>query len=262
MRRPSWLVVALAGQVAAVAGFGIARGNRRFVAYLVVWFLLALLIRAGHRRWPLPRATLAALAGAGAVHLAGGLLPSPDRGAPILYETWLVPGVLKFDQAGHAFISGVVTVAVFQALGHFIDDDRAGPGIRAIAAMLVCWGFGAANELFEFLSALRFPDAYVGGLDNTGWDLAFNAVGGLLAAIGCAALTGTDGRARHWAGVVASHRPGGGQPFAGRALSDPVDVPPLALHPIGGHVEEEVAVAGGVHPGDVGIGPADRPFQH
>ena len=80
MRRPSWLVVALAGQVAAVAGYGIAQGNRRVVAYLVVWSLLALLIRAGHRRWPLPRATVVALAVAGAVHLAGGLLPSPTEG--------------------------------------------------------------------------------------------------------------------------------------------------------------------------------------
>jgi hypothetical protein len=257
MRRPPWLAVALAGQAAAVVGFGIARGNRRVVAYLVVWSLLALLIRAGHRRWPLPRATLWALVGAGAVHLAGGLLPSPEKGAPILYETWLVHGVLKFDQAAHCFISAVVTVAVFGALGHVIDEDRAGPGVRAIVAMLVCWGFGAANELFEFLSSLRFPDAYVGGLDNTGWDLAFNALGGVLAAIACTALVAGN-RPR----VAAPHRPGGGEPLVLRASPDPVDVPPLGLHPLGRDVEEQVAVAGGVHPRNVGVRPADRPLQH
>ena len=75
--------------------FGIARSNRRVIAYLIVWSLLALMIRAGHRRWPLPRATLVALTVAGAVHLAGGLLPSPEQGAPIFYETWLIPGVLR-----------------------------------------------------------------------------------------------------------------------------------------------------------------------
>jgi hypothetical protein len=284
------LVVALAGQVAAVAGYGIARGNRRVVAYLVVWSLLALLIRAGHRRWPLPRATVVALAAAGALHLAGGLLPSPDQGAPILYETWLVPGVLKFDQAAHAFISAVVTVAVFQALRYLIDDDRAGgPGVRAIVAMLACWGFGAANELFEFLSALRFPDAYVGGLENTGWDLAFNTLGGLLAAIACTALgtaatrstasargrasatTGVaeerhlaelGGRAADGAGVPPLHRPGGGKVFAVARLADPVHVPPLGFDPLGGDVEEEVAMGGGVHPGDVGVLPADHPVQY
>ena len=72
--------------------------------------------------------------------------------------------------------------------------------------MLVCWGFGAANELFEFLSALRFADAYVGGLDNAGWDLAFNSLGGLLAAIGCAALAAPADWSR--AGVPPEHRPG------------------------------------------------------
>jgi hypothetical protein len=260
-------VVGLAAQVAAVAGYGIAQGNRRVVAYLVVWSFLALLIRAGHRRWPLPRATIVALAVAGAVHLAGGLLPSPDSGVPIFYETWLVPGVLKFDQAAHAFISAVVTVAVFQALGHVVDPRRAGPGVRAVVAMLVCWGFGASNELFEFLSALRFPDAYVGGMENTGWDLAFNALGGVLAAIACTWGLQRSPR-RHPAlaadrpGVAPRDRPRGGEPFAVGPLPDPLDMPPLALHPFGGHVEDEIAVGGGVHPGDVGVRPADHPFQH
>jgi hypothetical protein len=257
-RRLSWFSVALAGQVAAVAAYGIVQGNRRVVAYLIVWSLLALLIRAGHRRWPLPGATLVALAGAGALHLAGGLLPSPADGSPILYETWLVDGLLKFDQAAHAAISAVVTVAVFQALGHVIDERRAGPGLRAVTAMLVCWGFGAANELFEFLSALRFHDAYVGGLDNAGWDLAFNSAGGVLAAIAC----GASSRPGAGAGIAPDDRPGGGQVFGAGPFPDPLDVPPPALDALGRHVEHEVSVAGGRHPGDMGIRPADRPLQH
>jgi uncharacterized membrane protein YjdF len=256
-RRLSWFSVALAGQVAAVAAYGAAQGNRRVIAYLVVWTLLALLIRAGHRRWPLPRATLVALAGAGALHLAGGLLPSPADGSPILYETWLIDGLLKFDQAAHAVISAVVTVAVFQALGHVIDDRRAGPGLRAMIAMLVCWGFGAANELFEFLSALRFADAYVGGLDNAGWDLAFNSVGGVVAAIGCSA----SARAGAGARIAADDGPRGGQAFGVGPLADPVHVPPLALDALGRHVEHEVAVGGRVDPVDVRVRPADRPLQ-
>ena len=262
MRRPSWFVVALAAQVAAVVGFGVARGNRRVIAYLIVWSLLALVIRAGHRRWPLPRGTVIALTVAGAVHLAGGLLPSPEPGAPIFYETWLVPGVLKFDQAAHAFISAVVTVATFGALGHVLDEDRAGPGLRAMLAMLVCWGFGAANELFEFLSALRFTDTYVGGLDNAGWDLAFNVAGGVIAAIGCAALAAPRPRSGPGSGVAPGQRPGGGQALVLRPLPDPVDVPPLAFDPVSGHVEDDVAVASGVDPGDLGVGAVDRPLQH
>ncbi len=187
MRRPTWFTIVIAGQLAAATGFSVGRGSRRIVAYLIVWSVLALLVRAGHRRWPLPRATLAALAVAGGLHLAGGLLPSPEPGSPILYETWLLPGVLKFDQAAHAAISAVVTVALFQVLGHCMDPRRAGPVPRALLALVACWGFGAANELFEFLSSLRFTDAYVGGFDNAGWDLVFNTFGSVLAAICCVA---------------------------------------------------------------------------
>ncbi|HYH50724.1 MAG TPA: hypothetical protein VEG38_14350, partial [Acidimicrobiia bacterium] len=85
MRRPSWLSIALSGQAAAVVAYGVAWGNRRVIAYLVVWSLLVALAVAGHRRWPLPRPTLFALTGAAALHLAGGLLPSPDPNAPMLY---------------------------------------------------------------------------------------------------------------------------------------------------------------------------------
>jgi hypothetical protein len=66
-----------------------------------------------------------------------------------------------------------------------LDPIRAGRGTRAAIALLACWGFGAANELFEFLSSLRFADAYVGGLENAGWDLAFNTAGSAIAAVCC-----------------------------------------------------------------------------
>lgn len=182
----------MVAQLAGFSAFALARGDRRLVAYLLMWGLLAALVRFAHRRWPLPPATLGALAACGAVHLAGGLLPSPDDGAPILYETWLVDGVLKFDQVAHAGISAVVTVAAFQILGHLLDPAAAPTSVRAVLALLACWGFGAANELFEFLSGLRFDDSYAGDLSNAGWDLAFNTAGSLAAALACVALTLTS----------------------------------------------------------------------
>lgn len=187
MRRGTGTWLGALGPPTAAVGLGIARGDRRVVAYVVVWALLALLVRAAHRRWPLSPAALGALVGAGTLHLCGGLLPSPDGGAPILYETWLVPGTLKFDQAAHALISAVVAAVVFELLGHVLADG-AGVGVRAVLALLATWGFGAANELFEFLSATRFADAYVGDLANAGWDLAFNSAGSLAAVLACALL--------------------------------------------------------------------------
>ena len=161
-------VVALAPVVAATS-FAAARGDRRVVAYLLVWAVLAALVRAVHRRRPLPEPALLALAAAGAAHLAGGLAPSPDPAAPTLYETWLVEGVLKYDQLAHASICAVVTLAAAHVVA------------RPVTALAVCWGFALANEVFEYVSTLRFDDSYAGGLTNAGWDLAFNAAGSLAA---------------------------------------------------------------------------------
>ncbi|MGH9136123.1 MAG: DUF2238 domain-containing protein [Acidimicrobiales bacterium] len=174
-----------AAYLAGFTAFAAARGDRRVLAYLVVWAVLAAAVAAIHRRWPLPRHVLLALSAAGAVHLAGGLLPSPeaDASAPILYEAWIVPGLVKFDQLAHAAISAVVTVAAYHLLGQLLDPRQAGAATRAMLAVVVCWGFGAANELFEFVSALRFDDAFVGDFSNAGWDLVFNTAGSAAAAV-------------------------------------------------------------------------------
>jgi uncharacterized membrane protein YjdF len=200
-RGPSALAVAAVGPLVGFVAFSLARGDRRVGAYVLVWAVLATLVALTHARWPLRRSTLWALLAAGWVHLCGGLLPSPDRGAPILYETWIVHGVLKFDQLAHASICAVVTVAVYEVLGRVVDPTQAGPTARAVLAAVVCWGFGAANELFEFLSALRFRDAYVGNLDNTGWDLAFNTLGSLTAAVVLATLASSAARSSALGGL-------------------------------------------------------------
>jgi hypothetical protein len=44
-------------------------------------------------------------------------------------------------------------------------------------------GFGALNEVVEFVATLLVPETNVGGYENTGWDLVSNLVGVLLAAI-------------------------------------------------------------------------------
>jgi len=43
-------------------------------------------------------------------------------------------------------------------------------------------GFGAANEVVEFIATLTLPGTNVGGYANTGWDLVANSVGCLIAA--------------------------------------------------------------------------------
>jgi hypothetical protein len=44
-------------------------------------------------------------------------------------------------------------------------------------------GMGALNELVEFFFGLNNADFHAGGLANTGWDLAFNLAGAVIAAV-------------------------------------------------------------------------------
>jgi hypothetical protein len=44
-------------------------------------------------------------------------------------------------------------------------------------------GFGALNEIVEFVAVLSVPSTNVGGYINTGWDLVSNLVGCVLAAV-------------------------------------------------------------------------------
>jgi uncharacterized membrane protein YjdF len=166
--------------VLGFAAYGAAQGSRRFVAYLAVVGALALVTHRVHRNYPLSPAALWALSTCGLLHMVGGLLPSPQQGAPIFYETWIVEPVLKYDQLVHFATSAAVACVCWELLGQFFDA-RIGPVARGLVAALMALGFGAGNEAFEFLSAQRFADAFVGDLQNTGWDLVFNTCGALSA---------------------------------------------------------------------------------
>ena len=168
---------------AAFTAFCAGAGDRRVVAYLVVLAVTATLAYRADRIARFTPAVAWGLSASGLAHLAGGLLPSPQPGAPVFYETWLVAGVLKYDQVVHAGVSAVLTVAAWQLVGAWIDEGRCPPRARAALAAFVALGLGGLNEAVEFLSALRFADAFVGGFENTGWDLVFDAFGVIGAAL-------------------------------------------------------------------------------
>ena len=153
---------------AAFVAFSVARGDRRILAYLAVTVAAASLIAAVHRRRPIPTDVAYALSACGLLHLAGGLLP----GDPVFYETWLVPHVLKYDQAVHFTITATLTVAAARTL-------RTSP----LASLAIALAAGLGNEVFEALSSLRLAgDVYVGGATNAAWDLVFNTFGAATAA--------------------------------------------------------------------------------
>jgi hypothetical protein len=123
--------------------------------------------------------------------MAGGLVPVPrsfpiDGSIHVLYSLWLIPDLLKYDQIVHAYGFGITTWLCWHAIRTSLKSpDGAEPkptlGLMTLAAA-GGMGFGALNEVIEFIAVLTIPNTNVGGYENTGWDLVSNLVGSLIAA--------------------------------------------------------------------------------
>ncbi len=156
--------------LASVAGAAVVTGDRRVWAYVTVCLVMTAVVATAHAAARFSRALLGMLVALGVLHLAGGLVPSSGG---VLYDYWLVDGVLRYDQAVHVFGSVTATWASWQLVGAYLDLGRTPPRAQALIACLGGMGKGAINEVVEFVSGGR----YVGGYLNTGWDLVFDLAG-------------------------------------------------------------------------------------
>jgi hypothetical protein len=192
---------ALAGFSAAYwVGFviyGVATGSANtwiYAAVIAVLFVVIVSLDESVRFSPL---VLFGLSVWGLGHMAGGLIPSGDD---VLYGQMLLP-LLRFDQVVHAWGFGFAGLATWEALRH-----RIGPATPATGAFVVLIGgvgFGAINEMLEFLLTRVLAETNVGGFENTGWDLVANTVGASVAALWTRygrAASAPSTRARHSSG--------------------------------------------------------------
>lgn len=160
-------------------------GNSEFVFYCLVMLVLGVLAGSVHFYVKLSPQVLWGLSFWGAIHMAGGLVHVPESWPiageiRVLYSWWLIPGYLKYDHVVHAFGFGMTTLVCWQSL-----CKMAGPIRPSYGALLLCaaagMGFGALNEIVEFIATLAVPNTNVGGYINTGWDLVANAIGSTMA---------------------------------------------------------------------------------
>ncbi|UCG76884.1 MAG: DUF2238 domain-containing protein [Gemmatimonadota bacterium] len=201
--REHWPVAAFTAVYLAAAVMGaLARRNQEFLFYIAVMLVLIALVLAVHRSVGLSSGALWGLSVWGLLHMAGGLLVVPE-GWPVsaesrvLYTLWLIPDRLKYDQVVHAYGFGMTTWVCWQALRAAIRR-RGGTARPSFGLMVLCaaagLGFGALNEVVEFVATLLIPETNVGGYRNTGWDLVANTVGASLAVllISLGGRTGSD----------------------------------------------------------------------
>lgn len=181
-------------------------GNAEFLFYVAVMAALIVLVAWVHLRVRFHLAALWGLAVWGLLHMAGGLMPIPEawpRGgeSPVLYNLWLIPGWLKYDQLVHAYGFGLTTWICWQGLQRAFERRHAEVS-PSLGLLTLCasagMGLGAANEVVEFAATLLLPGTNVGGYQNTGWDLVANLIGCVLAAVAIrVAWQATGGSSRH-----------------------------------------------------------------
>ena len=177
--------------LAAVIGSWL-QGNKEFIFYIVVMLVLIGVMSLVHRRVVLTTGLLWCLSAWGLAHMAGGLVLLP-AGWPyngdhaVLYSWWIVPQQLKYDQVVHAYGFGITTWLCWHALKSSMARAWRLDLKPTFGLMVLCGaagvGFGALNEVVEFIAVLTIPNTNVGGYENTGWDLVANLVGASAAAL-------------------------------------------------------------------------------
>lgn len=185
--------VFFAAYVLPAAAIAMCQMNLEFTFYVLVMVLLAGAVAAVHVRVNFSTGLLWALAVWGLLHMAGGLMPVPQSWPingeiRVLYSLWLIPGALKFDQVVHAYGFGTTAWACWQGLRFILASREGGSptSIRPTLGMLIlcgtaALGFGALNEVVEFVATMTMPNTNVGGYVNTGFDLVANLAGVLVA---------------------------------------------------------------------------------
>jgi hypothetical protein len=190
---PRGVVAFTALYLAAAIVAAVAVRNREFVFYLGVMFVLIAVVAVLHRRIGLSAGVLWGLSLWGLAHMAGGLVPVPESwpingNIWVLYSWWMIPGVLKFDHVVHAFGFGVTTCLCWEGLQAALRAVNGDALVQPTLGLLtLCaaagMGFGALNEVVEFIATLTMPETNVGGYQNTGWDLVANLAGSIVAVL-------------------------------------------------------------------------------
>jgi hypothetical protein len=171
------LVAAVGVYYFAFLAVGLGTNNTQVPYYAAFMAVLLGFVAYWDGRSRFSNQVLWGLAVWGALHMAGGMIPvSGDR---VLYNLWLLPFV-RFDHLVHAIGFGFAGIAFWESVRPGVDRTIVS---GAAITMMGGLGFGALNEMVEFLITRVVPDTNIGEFENTGWDLVANTVGAGLAAI-------------------------------------------------------------------------------
>jgi uncharacterized membrane protein YjdF len=161
------------------------RKNYEFMIYIGVIVFFLVLILATIKKVNYPNGVLWGLTLWSVLHMSGGGIFIGDKK---LYEWMIFPlvgepyNIFKFDQFVHMVGFWVATLVAFHLVKPLITKKH-----RYIALSIVVaaagLGFGALNEIIEFIATVFVPETGVGGYVNTALDLVADLIGAVGAVI-------------------------------------------------------------------------------
>lgn len=173
------------------ATLAIYENNYEFLYYSAVQLGFIALLFIAHKHIHYSISLLWLLSFWGLIHLAGGLIVVPsangETGSQVLHTFEIIPPILNYQNLEHCYGFFLVTWVSWQTLCSIIHSRYQRRLMPSFGLLLLCatssMGYGALNELSEFIATLFMAETHSGGYEDTGWDLIANTVGVFLASI-------------------------------------------------------------------------------
>lgn len=159
----------------------LARQNYEFIIYIaVIVFFMAVILATNHRvnfpndvLWGLTMWAFLHMVGGGLV--IGGIRVYDFMILDIIGEPY---NILRYDQFVHTLGFAVATIASYHIIKPNLKKNFSWKALSIIIVMAGV-GFGALNEIIEFLATVFLHSTGVGGYVNTALDLVFNLIGAM-----------------------------------------------------------------------------------
>ena len=182
-------IVLLAINAALVLGFGIVfaiRHNYEFITYVVVVAVVISIVVASMRRVRYATDTLVAMTVWAGLHLAGGgvLVGEGTRlYAVMIYQFPIELPIFRYDQLAHIWGFATAALLTHDLLAGHLRSPLSGKVAVSLVVIMAACGFGALNEVIEFMVDSSLPNSGVGGYVNTSLDLCSNLLGAILGVV-------------------------------------------------------------------------------
>lgn len=169
--------------VGGFTAYYLIEGGFEFMIYIGVILFFTWLIWVSRKKFNYPMPLLWGLAIWAWLHMSGGGIPVGDG---VLYKWMILPlsdtyPIFRFDQFVHFYGFGATAFLINTLLKPFVKAKAKDSIALSIVIVAGAMGFGALNEVIEFLATVFAPETGVGGYVNNALDLVFNLLGALVA---------------------------------------------------------------------------------